>query len=482
MKTFELALKKRRILAYGLLGFPVAFGGLPIYLHAPDFYAQYSIVSLLYLSVFILLLRVFDAFVDPIIGLISDYYSSQRFYLLGFGLIILSIGMFRLFIPEQGFWGFAIAMLLVTLGYSIAAVNIAAAGAVMTLNSKEQSRLVTCREFFMVLGLIAASIIPALNISPNPLGNFFGYGALPYWLMASTLVALLLIVLCFRAEKEVANETLMNNEASRVTFSWRNNIQQSYVSSLRVVKAANPLFWIYSFSALGSALPAVLFLAFVRQQLVLEAYTGLFLLIYLLSAMASMPLWYWLGVRLGHWTSWALGIGLAVLSFIVVPFLGAGDGVLFAGVCLGSGIALGAELSMPFIILAGCLTSDRRSENTKSTMESTTETIVTTDADKQPLKLNTTTSASASLVFALFSFCNKICLALATFFGFSLIFLLDTPYEKVGVDSLFWFLPVFYGLIPSVFKAVAFIILIWSLWQRHVGKGELVFRNEVTSV
>ena len=65
---------------YGLLGLPLAFVALPVYVHLPNFYAQSFGVSLGILGAILLLTRCFDGLIDPWLGRQMDrvYESSSR--------------------------------------------------------------------------------------------------------------------------------------------------------------------------------------------------------------------------------------------------------------------------------------------------------------------------------------------------------------------------------------------------------------------
>nr|MCH9704551.1 MFS transporter [Pseudomonadota bacterium] len=55
---------KKELVAYGMLAMPLAFAGIPLYLHAPDFYATEFGISLASLGFVLLALRCIDAIQD----------------------------------------------------------------------------------------------------------------------------------------------------------------------------------------------------------------------------------------------------------------------------------------------------------------------------------------------------------------------------------------------------------------------------------
>ena len=57
---------------YGLLGLPLAFVALPLYVVLPNHYAREFGVPLATLGTVLLGARLFDAFIDPLIGRATD--------------------------------------------------------------------------------------------------------------------------------------------------------------------------------------------------------------------------------------------------------------------------------------------------------------------------------------------------------------------------------------------------------------------------
>jgi Na+/melibiose symporter-like transporter len=122
---------------------------------------------------------------------------------------------------------------------------------------------------------------------------------------------------------------------------------------------ANPAFrrllLIYLVNGIASAIPATLVLFFVRDRLQAQAFEPLFLGSYFLSAALSMPLWLRAVARIGLGRSWLAGMLLAVAAFAWAALLGDGDMLGFWLVCVASGFALGADLSLPGAMLAGVI-------------------------------------------------------------------------------------------------------------------------------
>jgi Na+/melibiose symporter-like transporter len=99
-----------------------------------------------------------------------------------------------------------------------------------------------------------------------------------------------------------------------------------------------------------------LVLFFIQDRLGAEpAWQGVFLLLYFLAAALSMPLWAKAVGRWGLARSWLLGMALSVAAFVWAVTLGTGETWAFAAVCVGSGLALGADLTAPSALLNGVI-------------------------------------------------------------------------------------------------------------------------------
>ncbi|MEP3302260.1 MAG: MFS transporter, partial [Roseibium sp.] len=179
----------------------------------------------------------------------------------------------------------------------------------------------------------------------------------------------------------------------------------------------------------ASAVPAVLVLFFIRDRLDAEAYTGLFLLIYFLSGVLSMPLWTRLARGLGKVRAWQISLAVAILTFSGAAFLQQGDLIAYALVCALSGLALGADLALPPAILADHIEADRR-------------------------------QGEASRLFSIMAFVSKSALALATGLALPLLGLFGYQPDGVVTPGLALGLSLTYAGIPCLLKLLALVGLI----------------------
>ncbi len=111
-----------RIAAYGLLGLPLAFAALPVYIHVPRLYADSAGMELALLGNILLATRLCDACIDPWLGGLADRFPRRR--MLAVALLPFGLGFVALLNPPAthvAFWLVA-ALALTYLGFSAASV------------------------------------------------------------------------------------------------------------------------------------------------------------------------------------------------------------------------------------------------------------------------------------------------------------------------------------------------------------------------
>ena len=326
----------RQGLSYGALGLPLAFVALPLYVSLPNHYATAYGVPLALLGALLLGARLLDAVVDPFIGRWVDALfgvsALSAWRVAALAAIVLAAGFAGLFLPPlQG--GAALlwwcgAMLVVTyFAYSVVTVVHQAWGARLGGDEPQRARVVAWREGLALAGVLLASVLPSLA----------GY-------IAMTIVFAVLL----------GAALLMLGRAPRPTVRLHAPTSQPLT-----LPWSNPAFvWllgVYLFNGIASAVPATLVLFFIRDVLQAPEFEPLFLVLYFAAGGLSIPLWVRLVSRIGLAPTWLVGMALAIFVFVGAAWLGAGDVLAFGVVCALSGVALGADLTMPGALLAGVI-------------------------------------------------------------------------------------------------------------------------------
>ena len=410
-----------QLFLYGALALPLSFAGLPLYLHAPDFYATALLQPIAVLGTVLLALRVVDAFQDPLIGALSDRYSAYRLEIVFAGTVLLLVGFAGLFNPAVSplpdgltlVW-FALCVFLCTTGFSIVTINYQALGGLWDVPLRDRTKVTGIREAFGLLGVLTASILPAiLQARSDPAQSF---SLLSILLLPVFLVGVWLFLCWYRgagpaAAKHPSTVAAAPELMGLLRDPW-----------------ARRFYGVFFVSSLASAIPAVLVLFYIRDRLEAEQSTGLFLVIYFLSGALFLPVWQRIAARTGKAKAWAISMVLAVATFLWAFTLSEGDILPFAVICILSGSALGADLAIPPAIVADRLHA----------------------AGDQP---------RAARYFAANAFCAKSAFALAT--GLSLPALGILGYQPgqpmaAGVGQS---LAAVYALVPCLIKTLSAIWL-----------------------
>lgn len=320
-------------LRYGLLGLPLAFVALPLYVQLPNHYATAFGLPLAALGALLLATRALDAVADPWIGRWVDrlHRRSPATVLQGAaaGCVLLAAGFAGLFFPPlQGqaallTWA-GVLLVLTYLGYSVASIAHQSWGARLGGDALQRSRVAGHREALALVGVLLAAAAPGVA----------GLGATA--LLLAVLLALGLWTWVSSPRPPAAPAQAPAD-----------------VQPLRDA-AFRRLLAVFLVNGTASAVPATLVLFFVQDRLQAPAaLEPAFLATYFLAAAVSVPAWLAVVPRLGLARSWLAGMALAVVAFLFTLGLGAGDSTAFLVICAASGIALGTDLALPSALLAG---------------------------------------------------------------------------------------------------------------------------------
>jgi Na+/melibiose symporter-like transporter len=332
--------------------------------------------------------------------------------MLGWALLPFAGGFVALLNPPGGAaagWLFA-CLALTYLGFSAASVAYQAWGAELGADSAVRTRLTASREAYGLFGVLLAAALPSLLAEDLTQG----IGRLG-WLLPPLL-------LCAAAASfsVPASAPRAAPAAESLGSSLRRLLADLAFRRLLLVFVAN---------GIAAALPATLFLFFVADVLQLASASGPLLALYFLAGAASLPLWVKLAGRQGRVRAWLLAMLLAMLAFAGASLLGAGDLVAFAAICLLSGLALGADLSLPAAMAADL--GERQGQS--------------------------------GACFGVWNLVAKLNLALAAGLSLPLLGLLGyVPGRGAGLPALSFA----YALLPLGFKALA-ALLLWR-WRHSL--------------
>ncbi|MEM7743924.1 MAG: MFS transporter [Pseudomonadota bacterium] len=405
--------------AYALPAFALAVLYLPLFTYVTPYYESIG-VDVAALGAVWIAIRMFDAVSDPAIGWISDRtperWGRRRVWLV-LSVPVILLGTWQAFVPPEGaglahaaFWLF-----IVTLGWTMAQTPYAAWGAEIAPDYTGRTRVTAWRESVVLVGTLAATV---LYFQAGEGGA--GLRALALCVMVALPIGVLV------ALWRVPDRAVSARKIS-VADGWE---AMKANAPFRCLLAA----WFVNGAANG--LPVTLFLFFVADYLMAgdEMLGGVpvaaaSLLSYFLAAILAVPFWSWLAGRTSKHRAWGVAMLWACAIFAWALTLGPGDAVQFLAISILTGLAFGADLSLPPAIQADVVELDTRR----------------------------TGAARAGLFFAIWQVVTKAALALSS--GLALIVLGFAGFSG-GADNE----PFTLGVLVWLYAGVPIALKLWAVW------------------
>ena len=393
--------------AYGLFAALLASAGLPLYIHAPQVYVDQYGVSLAALGTVLFGLRLLDVVQDPLLGRLAGRLRGQRGVAVAVAVAVMAAAMLGLFAvtpPMAPLIWFALMLTGIFSAFSFLTICFYAQGVDRAgrMGQGGHLRLARWRETGALLGVCAAAVAPVA------LGGFTAFA------LAFTALAALAWAAMRREWRGVApadagfGPVLRDPQARRLLL-------------IALVNAA-PV-----------AVSSTLFLFFVESRLDAPGAEGPLLLLFFLSAAVAAPFWSRAAERLGTRPVLIAGMVLSILAFAFAITLGAGDTLAFGVICVVSGAALGADMTLLPALFA-------------TRMERI--------------------APGASGAFGLWSFVSKFTLAFAAVTLLPALQAAGFTPGEANSDSALFALSLAYGAVPCVLKLVA-IALVATMKQKE---------------
>ncbi len=342
-----MSISRTRLVAYGLPAISLAALTLPLYVVVPTFYAESLNLPVASIGFVLLLIRLFDAFNDPIIGTLSDRWrprwGRRRTWFTLF-IPVAMLGAWNLFWPPAdaglmhlGFWS-----LVLSIGYTGTILPYTAWGAELDTTYEGRASITAIREGLILVGTLCAIAVPFALGWADPT-VFHGLALLAVGIAVTLPVFSAITLLAVPEPQERAR--------SKVDFA----------ESLKNIARNRPflrLAFAFLLNGLGNAIAATLFLLYVSDRLELADMRGPFLFIYFLAGIIGVPFWTWLARRTSKHRAWCIAMIFAIIVFCPAPFLPIGSLYGFGAICVLSGLALGADLALPPAIQADVIDVD----------------------------------------------------------------------------------------------------------------------------
>jgi len=402
---------------YGLLGLPLAMAALPVYVQIPAYYSAQLGLALATTGWVLFLARLVDTFQDPLLGRWIDRLNGKLALWFWSAAVVLGLAFSGLWMPavasdKPAYLALWLAAMLIAAYTAHSMINIAYLtwGARIDAGNSDHGLLgaAAWREGAGLFGVILASVIPGWIMSRGPatMNNDLGI----YSIAFATLLLLSVFVLLRYAPAWQRTPDTPSLPGWRETWNA--------VSQHRGFRQLLPPYFL---NAVSVAIPSTLALFFINDRLQAPGHAGAFLASYFIAAAIGLPLWVRAAKKFGVLRAWRWGMALAILAFCSAATLGSGDIAAYFAVCVAAGLALGADLALPPVLLAKTIRED----------------------------------ASPAVYFGVWTLLGKLALALS---GLALPALAAMHYQPgtPGSAALAWM----YAGVPCAFKLAALFLLL----------------------
>lgn len=350
--------------AYAAPAFAIAFVGVPVYVYLPKFYTDVVGVNIAVVGWILLGARVFDAFTDPTVGVISDRtrtrWGRRRPYILGASLP-LAVSIYLLLSPPESLdgsaatWWFAITLAVMFLTWTVLVVPYESLGPELTFDYHERTSLLATRDGMLVVGTVMAAAAPVIVSWVLDLPDS-GAGERTKFTWIGLIYGPLIVALCLWCVVRVRERAPRELKA----FDLREGF-----AAMR----QNRAFWIllggYTLGTLSFNLAGSLLLYYVRYVLGSEQ-ADVFLVIYLMAGVVFLPAWLAGARKIDKRIIWMAGMAVYAAGGAGIFLLGEGDETWYGILCAVTGMTFGANVAIPNSMLADVIdydeliTDDRR--------------------------------------------------------------------------------------------------------------------------
>jgi Na+/melibiose symporter-like transporter len=338
------------------------------------------------------------------------------------GVPTLLLGLMRLFNPGPGvgFGYFLLWLAVMYLGFTMTRLPYHAWGGELSGDYHGRTAVAASRQTFSILGLVLSTIVPALVLG-RP--GATGADVLRALSIMSFVLMPLLAALVFFAVPEPPPSAGERRVPLRQTLRllWRNGPFKRIMIVL-----------LLGFAAETFRQTITIFFA---RDVVGVPNIGVVYVYYFIAGLAAVPLWRWLGSRLGKHRTLALAFVVTVVTNLALFLVGPGQVALFTAMFVLKGSCFGALELLPAAIVAD-----------------------TADVDTAMSR-----ERRQGVFFAGMGVIVNIGMALGQFLSLNLLGLVG--YQAAagaanGPDQLLW-LRIFYTLLPSALLACC----IWLTWR-----------------
>jgi GPH family glycoside/pentoside/hexuronide:cation symporter len=419
MIDFKDKHKNLYLIKYGFFSLCLSFLGLPLYIHLPKFYHDNYGLSLATIGTSLFFLRIFDAIIDPILGILSEHFAfTQKKYLIIFGLSLALFYNAFFNLPEfqsEQFtlcW-FIVCTIMVYLFFSLIFINYYNLGARLAKDASLIVKLSSFRELFGFLGMILASILPFI------LFKFLGSYSQAFVIYGMIFLILVVIALLLLPDLPKNYKLNLNNFSN--PFRSLNYIYHH--KSLRL------LIILFFINSIPLAITSNLFTFYVDQVLLAKDLQAAYLVTYLLSGALCASSFSFIFKDSNKIHALIMLMIISIIGFSITYFIDSTNKEFFYLVCVISGFGLGGEM-----VLLPAMAAEMLKDNPQN----------------------------GNVFFSIWGSCSKVSLALAAGIFLPLI---SNEKNIYYISNIIFF----YAIIPLVIKVISIMLTVFLKTQ--ISKG-----------
>jgi GPH family glycoside/pentoside/hexuronide:cation symporter len=331
-------LSRSTLFYYSLTDLPVNMALFPVLVFVPKFYTSELGVPLAFAANIILLVRILDVIIDPVMGYISDRTNTRwgrRRVWIAASTPLLMLGIYMLFLPPVGAGAghMALWMLVLAVGTTMMIIPYYAWAAELSPDYNERSRITGWRSMMGVVGSLVAQLIPVFALL------VFGFGGSKAVLTLVGVAMVIVMPVC--ALLTIVKVPESRNYVSTVMPMFKGfKLMLENGPFKRLVLA-------FMIGSIALSITTPLYLFFITFVLHAEDKAIFMLTFFYLANFAAVPFWVWLSSRIGKHRAYVFSFALIACAHPFYLLLGDGDFWWMLPITLATGFSAGGFAALP---------------------------------------------------------------------------------------------------------------------------------------
>ena len=340
MTTPQPRLPTRTLILFGMVNLPLSMLMSPTAAILPNFYLEYSAVSLAGLATATFIARLFDGLSDPLIGYLSDRSGTRKPWMV-LGALLVAGSSWFLFNPggDARFGYLVFWYLLVTLGWTLVEIPHTAMAAELSTGYHERSRIALWRQLLGFAGGVLFMASPMLLVGGTTEFSPAVMRMLALFIMIG--LPLFVGVMCATVPEPPRRVHARPVQAADLWHALRDTRPLQYFLATQVL------------FGLATGAVASLFVIYTSQHLGLADKVPHIALPMTLAMALGMPLWLLVMKHVDKHRAWAVAALGLIVTLAKVPWIEPGPAALrpMTGVMTSFGFFLGlSSIALPSLL------------------------------------------------------------------------------------------------------------------------------------